>query len=197
MFDAIWPPSGASAGVVRRVGAVLPWVRVTSTPWRPRASRESRWGSRRSPIRPPMTEPSPLPASRETEAAASPTVVASLARIGRRGRGGGIASIAADAIPLTGRRGAGVAPAPVKAPLTSGASAPVRPRRRRPEVGAQRLIRRRVGPAADTARRQIADAARQVADAARVHPADLVQRGQRGGPEPADRRVGVRGQAPA
>src|ERR1700727_1661287 len=173
MFDAIWPPSGASAAVISRVVVVLPLVPVTSTTWRPTASRESRSGSRRRPIRPPMTEPSPLPASRETEAAASPTVVASLARIGSRVRWWVCASIAADAIRLPARCGAGAAGAAVKARLTSGAPTPVRPRRRRPEIGAERVLRRR--------RRPAVDAADRAARVRRGQLADLVQRGQGGG----------------
>src|SRR5580692_10041278 len=191
MFDAIWPPSGASAAVISRVVVVLPLVPVTRTTWRPAASRESRSGSRRRPIRPPMTEPSPLPARRETEAAASATVVASLARIGRRVRWWVFASIAADAIRLPAHCGARAAPAAVKAPLTSGPPTPVRPRRRRSEIGARtRGLRRRGRPAADDA---------DVARDDRVRPGqlpDLVQRRQGGGAEAADRRVGVREQDP-
>src|ERR1700722_18709189 len=150
MFDAIWPPRGASAAVISRVVVVLPLVPVTRTTWRPAASRESRSGLSRRPPRPPMTEPSPLPASRETVAAASPTVVASLARIGSRVRWWVFASIAADAIRLPVHCGARGAPAGVKAPLTSGPPAPVGRGRRRAEIGARaRALRRRGGPAAD------------------------------------------------
>jgi hypothetical protein len=46
---------------------------------------------------PPMTDPSPFPARRDTVAAAPPTVVASLARIGSLERWL-FSSIAADAI---------------------------------------------------------------------------------------------------
>ena len=46
---------------------------------------------------PPMTEPSPFPARRDTVAAAPPTVVASLARIGSLARWL-MSFIAADAI---------------------------------------------------------------------------------------------------
>src|SRR5580693_1307922 len=188
MFDAIWPPSGASAAVISRVVVVLPLVPVTRTTWRPAASRESRSGSRRRPIRPPMTEPSPLPARRETEAAASATVVASLARIGRRVRWWVFASIAADAIRLPAHCGARAAPAAVKAPLTSGPPTPVRPRRRRSEIGARaRGLRRRGRPADDAAWWH---------RVRRGQLADLGQRGQRGGAEAPDRRVGVREQDP-
>src|ERR1700757_328231 len=84
MFEAISPPSGASAAVISRVVVVLPLVPVTRTTWRPAASRDNRSGARRRLMTPPMTEPSPLPARRETVAAAPPTVVATLARIGSR-----------------------------------------------------------------------------------------------------------------
>src|SRR5580693_7881670 len=84
MFDAISPPSGASAAVMSFVVVVLPLVPVTRTTWRPAASRDNRSGARRRLMTPPMTEPSPLPARRETVAAAPPTVVATLARIGSR-----------------------------------------------------------------------------------------------------------------
>src|SRR6516162_11423742 len=97
MFDAISCPSAPSAAVISRVVVVLPLVPVTRTTWRPRASSDSRSGWRRRPMMPPMTEPSPFPASRETVAAAPPTVVASLARIGSLERWW-FWSIAADAI---------------------------------------------------------------------------------------------------
>src|SRR6201995_6070794 len=86
MFDAISPPSGASAAGMRFVVVVLPLVPVTSPTWRPAASRDSRSGARRRLITPPMTEPSPFPARRETVAAAPPTVEATLARVGSRKR---------------------------------------------------------------------------------------------------------------
>src|SRR5215831_16790420 len=81
-----------------RVVVVLPLVPVTRTTCRPAASSDSRSGSSRRLMTPPMTEPSPLPASLDTVAAAPPTVVASRARIGSRGRPESVVSIASDAI---------------------------------------------------------------------------------------------------
>ena len=81
-FEAMCSPSGASAAVTRRVVVVLPFVPVTRTTCRSCASMASSPGSSRSPMTPPITEPSPRPASRETLLAAPPTLVASLARKG-------------------------------------------------------------------------------------------------------------------
>ena len=65
------------------VVVVFPFVPVTRTTCRPRASSESRSGCSRSPMTPPMTDPSPRPARRDARPAAPPTVVA---RRGRKGR---------------------------------------------------------------------------------------------------------------
>src|SRR5438046_9911925 len=83
---------------------------------------------------PPMTDPSPLPASRDTVAAAPPTVVASRARIGSRGRPGSVVSIAADAIRGDLPGGANQPPDPragaatVRAPGCAGRAPANRPR---------------------------------------------------------------------
>ncbi len=81
-FEATSCPSAPSAAVISRVVVVFPFVPVTSTIWRPTASRASRSGSRRSPMTPPITDPSPRPASRDMVPAAPPRVVARRARIG-------------------------------------------------------------------------------------------------------------------
>ncbi len=79
-FDATCSPSDSSAALISRVVVVLPFVPVTRTTCLPAASIPSRPGSSRSAMTPPMTEPSPRPASLETRPAAPPMVVATRAR---------------------------------------------------------------------------------------------------------------------
>src|ERR1700722_3310005 len=110
MFDAISPPSGASAAVISFVVVVLPLVPVTRTTRRPAASRDSRSGARRRLMTPPMTEPSPFPARRETVAAAPPTVVATLARIGSLKRCWVLSSIVWPIVSAHRHPAGGVAP---------------------------------------------------------------------------------------
>ncbi len=81
-FEATCTPSALSAAVISRVVVVLPLVPVTRTIWRSAASIESSPGSTRRPMTPPMTDPSPRPASRDIRPAAPPSVVATRARIG-------------------------------------------------------------------------------------------------------------------
>ena len=85
-LDAICCPRAPSAAVTSLVVVVFPFVPVTRTTCRPRASSESRSGCSRSPMTPPMTDPSPRPASLEARPAAPPTVVARRARRGRLNR---------------------------------------------------------------------------------------------------------------
>ena len=75
-------PSTPSAAAVSRVVVVLPLVPETSATARPAARLRSRSGSILSPIQPPMTEPSPRPAARESAAAVRETEVATLALMG-------------------------------------------------------------------------------------------------------------------
>src|ERR1700689_5167785 len=82
-LDAICWPSVPSAAVISLVVVVLPLVPVTRMTCRPRASSESRSGFSLRPMIPPITDPSPRPASREARPAAPPTVVARRARRGR------------------------------------------------------------------------------------------------------------------
>src|SRR5580692_7207119 len=124
MFEAISPPRGASAAVMSFVVVVLPLVPVTRTTWRPAASRDSRSGARRRPIMPPMTEPSPFPASRETVAAAPPTVVATLARIGSLKRWWVLSSIVARCYPFTALRRARPPPLIRDGPVNSAVVPP-------------------------------------------------------------------------
>ena len=99
-LDAICCPMAPSAAVTSLVVVVFPLVPVTRMTCRPRASSESRSGLRRNPMTPPMTDPSPRPASLEARPAAPPTVVARRARSGRlyRRDGGLLVLIAPDAI---------------------------------------------------------------------------------------------------
>src|ERR1700730_1025985 len=120
MFEAIWPPSGASAAVISFVVVVLPLVPVTRTTWRPAASRDSRSGARRKLMTPPMTEPSPFPARRETVAAAPPTVVATLARIGSLKRCWVLSSIVGPMLSAHRLPAGGVAPLGHDGPVNSG-----------------------------------------------------------------------------
>ena len=110
-LDAICCPSAPSAAVISLVVVVFPFVPVTRTTCRPRASSESRSGFSRSPMTPPMTEPSPRPASREARPAAPPTVVARRARRGRlyRRDGGLLVLIAARCYPVAVRPTSGSA----------------------------------------------------------------------------------------
>src|SRR3954447_1514595 len=75
-------PSTPSAAAVSRVVVVLPLVPDTSAIARPVARWASRSGSILRPIQPPMTEPSPRPAARESAAAVRDTELATLARRG-------------------------------------------------------------------------------------------------------------------
>src|SRR3984957_13837946 len=64
-LDAICWPRVPSAAVTSLVVVVFPLVPVTRMTCRPRASRESRSGFSRRPMTPPITDPSPRPASRD------------------------------------------------------------------------------------------------------------------------------------
>src|ERR671917_63569 len=75
-------PSTPSAAAVSRVVVVLPLVPDTSAMARPAARFRSRSGSIFRPSQPPITEPSPRPAARESAAAVRDTDVATLARRG-------------------------------------------------------------------------------------------------------------------
>src|SRR5438046_138920 len=78
-------PSTPKAAAVSRVVVVLPLVPETSAICRPAARLASRFGSTISPIRPPMTEPSPRPVARDSAAALRVRDVASLVRRGSLG----------------------------------------------------------------------------------------------------------------
>lgn len=73
-------PLARSASAISRVVVVLPFVADTRMTSKCRASRASRSGSSLSATRPPITDPLPRPAARDTAAAALPAVTASLAR---------------------------------------------------------------------------------------------------------------------
>lgn len=73
-------PAAVSASAISRVVVVLPFVADTRITSRCCASRPSRSGSSLSATRPPITDPLPRPAARDTAAAALPAVTASLAR---------------------------------------------------------------------------------------------------------------------
>src|SRR4029453_12970611 len=75
-------PSTPSAAAVSRVVVVLPLVPETRAIARPAARFFSRSGSILRPIQPPITEPSPRPAARDSAAAVRDTEVATLARRG-------------------------------------------------------------------------------------------------------------------
>src|SRR5262249_47823053 len=75
-------PRTPRAAAVSRVVVVLPLVPETSAIFRPAARWESRSGSILRPIHPPITDPSPRPAARESAAAVFATVVAMRARNG-------------------------------------------------------------------------------------------------------------------
>src|SRR6266545_524997 len=97
-FEATSWPSALSAEVISRVVVVLPLVPVTRTICRSAASSDSRPGSTRRPMTPPITDPSPRPARRDIRPAAPPSVVATRARIGSL-------PMADDAIRPAGRDG--------------------------------------------------------------------------------------------
>src|SRR5512139_3014874 len=65
-----------------RVVVVLPFVPDTSAMARPDDRWASRSGSILRPIQPPITEPSPRPAARDSAAAVRDTELATLARMG-------------------------------------------------------------------------------------------------------------------
>lgn len=73
-------PAALRASASSRVVVVLPLVAETSTTSRWVASAASRSGSSLRATRPPITDPLPRPAARDTAAAALPAVTASLAR---------------------------------------------------------------------------------------------------------------------
>src|SRR5689334_25196099 len=75
-------PRTPRAAAVKRVVVVLPLVPDTSAMARPAARCASRSGSIFRPIQPPMTEPSPRPAARDSAAAVRDTELATLARRG-------------------------------------------------------------------------------------------------------------------
>src|SRR5215468_11205084 len=74
-------PSTPSAAAVSRVVVVFPLVPEISAIRRPSARWVSRAGSIIMPIRPPMTEPSPRPATRERAATPLVTDAANVVRI--------------------------------------------------------------------------------------------------------------------
>ncbi len=73
-------PAARSASAISRVVVVLPLVAETRTTSRCCASRARRSGSSLRATLPPITDPLPRPAARDTAAAAFPAVTASLAR---------------------------------------------------------------------------------------------------------------------
>lgn len=75
-------PSTPTAAVVSRVVVVLPLVPDTSAMARPADRWASRSGSILRPIQPPITEPSPRPAARDSAAAVRDTELATFARRG-------------------------------------------------------------------------------------------------------------------
>src|SRR3954447_3549332 len=75
-------PSTPRAAAVSRVVVVLPLVPDTSAIARPADRWDSSSGSIFSPIQPPITDASPLPARRESAAAVRDTELAALARRG-------------------------------------------------------------------------------------------------------------------
>src|SRR5690606_20097421 len=75
-------PRTRTAAVVSRVVVVLPLVPEISAIRRPEARWDSRSGSIRRPIQPPITEPSPRPVARDSAAAVRETELATLARRG-------------------------------------------------------------------------------------------------------------------
>src|SRR5262245_55307424 len=103
-------PSTPIAAAVSLVVVVFPLVPDTSAISRPAARFASRLGSTMSPIRPPMTEPSPRPVARESAAAPRVSDVANLARSGSLfsvislspGSGGQPTLPAAKEFPLSG-----------------------------------------------------------------------------------------------
>src|SRR6201996_6945442 len=116
------------------VVVVLPLVPVTRTTWRPAVSRDSRSGARRRLMTPPMTEPSPFPARRETVAAAPPTVVATLARIGSLRRCWVLSSIVGPMLSAHRHPAGGVAPVARDGPVNCGRGRPGCGRWRRTSV---------------------------------------------------------------
>src|SRR4051794_379001 len=76
-------PSPLIAEAISRVVVVLPFVALSRTRLRSEASRVSSSGSSLSPILPPMTDPSPRPASRDILDAVRPSATASCDRSGR------------------------------------------------------------------------------------------------------------------
>src|ERR1700733_9637446 len=114
-LDATCCPRTHSAAVIRRVVVVFPLVPVTRVTCRPRASRASRSGLSRSPMTPPITDPSPRPTSLDARPAAPPTVVARRARRGRLNRRDGGLLVLISALMLSGR-----GPAHVRVPGRPG-----------------------------------------------------------------------------
>src|SRR6187549_3430713 len=97
-------PSTPRAAAVNRVVVVLPLVPDTSAIARPAARFLSRSGSILRPIHPPITEPSPRPAARESAAAVRDTEVATLARRGN------FPSVTATRVPETDTTSSGSGP---------------------------------------------------------------------------------------
>ncbi len=112
---ATWP-STPIAAAVSRVVVVLPLVPETRATCRPAARWLSRSGSILSPIQPPITAPSPRPATRDSAAAVLDTEVASLARNGSSGTGEAVARLAGRGTPPGAEPGTGGYPSPVKSP---------------------------------------------------------------------------------
>src|SRR5690349_3284114 len=110
-------PSTPRAAAVNRVVVVLPLVPETSAIARPAARFFSRSGSILRPIHPPITEPSPRPAARESAAAVRDTEVATLARRGI------FPSVTATRVPETDTTSSG----PGVRPGVSAAGLPPRP----------------------------------------------------------------------
>src|SRR5688572_30395211 len=94
-------PSTPIAAATRRVVVVLPLVPETSATRRPAARWRSSSGSILRPSQPPITEPSPRPAARDSAAAVLDTEEATLARRGRWPRS--VSSAVVMGTPLAGR----------------------------------------------------------------------------------------------
>src|SRR4051794_11973668 len=108
-------PSTPRAAAVKRVVVVLPLVPDTSAMARPAARCASRSGSIFRPIQPPMTEPSPRPAARDSAAAVRDTELATLARRGILG-----SVTRGEGTDRTSRAGSGTCGLAAVPPVTAG-----------------------------------------------------------------------------